>query len=203
MNKTYIRKSVKGYYISLDNELPATAYEIGSTYQDFLENKWVLLSAAQVKFHEDNPSASVREVLDMQLTPQPERTLEQAKSEKIAQIEEYDSSDAVNSFNIVKDGETIQDWFTPDKRSNHKNSIDSAETLGKETLIVPINGIKEPVTLPVQLAKRMLAQIQLYADACAIVTQQHIAAVEELDTIEAVDAYDYEADYPEKPTFNL
>lgn len=139
----------------------------------------------------------------MQLTPVSERTLAQAKSEKISQINSYDSSDAVNSFNIIKDGETYTDWFTPDKRSNHKNSIDSAETLGKETLIVPINGIKELVTLPVQLAKRMLAQIQLYADACAIVTQQHIVAVEALETIEAVDAYDNTVGYPSKPEFNL
>jgi len=203
--KTYIRKQHKGYYFETPTEIDAEywAGKIGSTYQDFLDNKWVLLSAKQVKFHNDYPTASVKEVLDMQLTPVPERTLAQAKQEKISAINAYDNSDAVNSFNIIKDGETITDWFTPDIRANYKLSIDSAETVGTETLSIPINGIDDPVELPVQTAKVMLAQIHLYADACFRVTKAHIAAVEALDTIEAVDAYDNTAGYPNKPEFNL
>ena len=49
----------------------------------------------------------------------------------------------------------------------------------------------------------MLAQIQLYADQCFIVTKQHKAAVEALDSIEAVDNYDVTAGYPTKLTFNV
>lgn len=141
----------------------------------------------------------------MQLTPAPvhERTLAQAKQQKINEIDGYNTSDAVNSFNIVKDGETITDWFTPDIRANYRLSIESAETLEKETLTIPIQGIDEPVVLPVQTAKVMLSQIHLYADACFLVTEAHKAAVEALETIESVDAYDYETGYPEKPTFNL
>jgi hypothetical protein len=49
----------------------------------------------------------------------------------------------------------------------------------------------------------MLAQIQLYADQCFIVTKQHITAVEALETIEEVDAYDVSADYPQRLIFTL
>ena len=203
--ETYIRNNIKGYYIEFSEPLDPVVWEgkIGTTYQDFIDGKWVHLSAEQLAFRAEHPSASIREVIAMEITPAPPRTLEQAKSEKISQINSYDSSDAVNSFNIIMDGETITDWFTPDIRANYKLSIDSAETVGTETLSIPINGIDDPVELPVQTAKVMLAQIHLYADACFRVTKAHIAAVEALDTIGAVDAYDYETGYPEKPVFNL
>ena len=201
MKNVYIKKSVKGYYISLDNELPATAYEIGTTYQDFLANKWVLLSAKQVKFHNDNPQASVKEVLDMQITPTPPRTLEQAKSEKIAQIKAYDDSDNVNIFHVVMGGNTIDHWFTPDIRSDFYSSIIAAENKGEASLQLYIGEI--PVTLPTAVAKGMLSDVQLYANACANVTKAHIIAVEALETIEAVDAYDNTTGYPERLVFNL
>ena len=60
-----------------------------------------------------------------------------------------------------------------------------------------------PITLSVATAKLMLAQIQLYADQCFIVTKQHKAAVEALDSIEAVDNYDVTAGYPTKLIFNV
>lgn len=137
----------------------------------------------------------------MQLTPASERTLAQAKQEKIEAINSYDSSDAVNGFNIIKDGETITAWLTPSERANYRSSIDAAELVGVENLQLYVGEM--PVTLPTQSAKMMLAQIQLYADQCFIVTKQHIAAVEALKTIEAVDAYDNTVGYPNKPEFNL
>jgi len=43
---TYIRKSIKGYYIEYPNEIDPIYWEgkIGTTYQDFLDGKWVKLS---------------------------------------------------------------------------------------------------------------------------------------------------------------
>lgn len=200
---TYIRKNISGYYIEFNEELDANVWagKIGSTYQDFLDNKWLLLSAKQVKFHNENQQASIKEVLDMQLTPAPERTLEQAKSEKIAQIESYNDSDSVNEFSVVKDGTTVTDWLTPEKRSNYRNSIDAAKLVGLENLSLYVGGMS--VTLPTQTAELMLAQVQLYADQCFIVTETHKAAVSALDSIEAVDGYDNTTGYPEKLTFTL
>lgn len=201
--KTYIKNNYKGYYIELPEEIDQEywAGKIGTTYQDFLDGKWVLLSPEQVAFHEEHPNASVKEVLDMQITPTPPRTLEQAKAEKIAEIEQYNDSDNVNEFSVVKDGVTVTDWLTPEKRSNYRNSIDAAKLVGLDSLSLYVGGM--PVTLPTQTAELMLAQIQLYADQCFIVTEQHKAAVETLDTIEAVDGYDYETGYPQKLVFNL
>lgn len=204
--KTYIRKSIKGYYIDFPEEIDAQywAGKIGSTYEDFKDNKWILLSDEQLVFHTEHPSASINQVLTMTL-PEPvvyERTLEDAKMEKIMSIEEYDSSDNVNSFNVVSNGETVAtDWLTPEKRSNYKNSIDAAELVGLTELSLYIGEI--PVTLSVATAKLMLAQIQLYADQCFIITKQHKAAIEALDSIDAVDNYDVTANYPQKLTFTI
>ena len=201
--KTYIKNNYKGYYVELPEEIDQEywAGKIGTTYQDFLDGKWVLLSPEQVAFHEEYPNASVKEVLDMQITPTPPRTLEQAKAEKIAEIEQYNDSDNVNEFSVVKDGVTVTDWLTPEKRSNYRNSIDAANLVGLDSLSLYVGGM--PVTLPTQTAELMLAQIQLYADRCFIVTETHKANVEALDTIEAVDSYDYETGYPQKLVFNL
>lgn len=201
--ETYIRNNVKGYYIEFNEELDANVWagKIGSTYQDFLDGKWIHLSSEQVAFHVEHPYATIKEVLDCQLTPIPPRTLEQAKSEKIAQIESYNDSDSVNEFSVVKDGTTVTDWLTPEKRSNYRNSIDAAKLVGLENLSLYVGGMS--VTLPTQTAELMLAQVQLYADQCFIVTETHRAAVEALDSIEAVDSYDFETGYPEKLTFTL
>lgn len=140
---TYIRNAINGYYVETPDEIAQEYWEgmIGNTYEDFLNGKWVLLSDGQVEFHEENPNASIREVLDMQLTPVPQRTLEQAKAEKIAEIENYDNSNSVNSFDIVMGENVISAWITPDQRSNYKNSLDSAELLGLEEVHPVFNGM--------------------------------------------------------------
>lgn len=199
----YIWKTYPSFYIETDQEIDAEYWDgqIGETLDDFYDGKWVLLSDEQAAFHEANPDASLREVWNTELTPVPERTITDAKREKIAQIDEYDNSSNVNSFNVTANDNTISAWLTPTERANYKSSIDAAEVVGLETLSFYIGEL--PVTLPTQQAKLLLAQIQLYADQCFMVTKAHKAAVEALESIEDVDNYNYESGYPEKLTFTL
>lgn len=199
----YIKKSIAKHFVDFEEPLSSNEYNnLGETWQDYLDNKWVLLSDEQISFYEEHPTATPKEVFDMELTPVPARTLEQAKQEKILEIEEYDRSDHVNSFTIDFGGGVTQDaWITPDQRSNYKNSLDSAELLGLTEVHPVFNG--QQLTLSLQMAKMALAQIQIYADRCYIVTETHKANVQALDSIEAVDAYDYTVNYPEKLTFTL
>ena len=73
----YIKKDAARGFVELGKPLDKKSYPVGTTWQDFLDGKWVLLSAAQVKFREDNPSATVKEVWEMQMeehiepTPEP------------------------------------------------------------------------------------------------------------------------------------
>lgn len=201
-NVTYIKKSIAKQYVEFEAPLSPEEYNnIGTTWQDYLDNKWVQLSKQRVKFHKDNPTATVKEVWDMQITPTPLRTLEQAKQEKIAQIEGYDNSDTVNGFDIVMGENTMTAWINPEQRANYKNSLDSAELLGLEEVHPVFNGIQ--LTLETAMAKMALAQIQIYADRCFIVTETHKANVEALESIEDVDAYDNTTGYPERLTFTI
>lgn len=131
-----------------------------------------------------------------------EGRLQNAKDKKIAKIDEYDKSSRVNEFIVTHDGQVVTThWFEPNIRANYKNSVESAELVGMQTVSFYVGNM--PLTLSTQDAKMMLAQIQLYADACYIVTQQHKAAIEALETIEAVDAYDYTTGYPNKLSFDV
>ena len=195
---TYIKRDCKLKYVSLEDPLPPTMYELGETYEDYINNLWVLLSAEQVAFHEEHPEATVYEVWNMQITPPPVRTLEDAKREMIDTIDRYDNSDEVNAFTI---NGTIKSWLTPLERSNYKDSIDAAKVMGLETVSFFVGDILFTVTPAA--GEQMLAQVQLYADACFIVTKQHKMAVEALETIEAVDNFNYREGYPEMINFDV
>lgn len=194
----YIKLSLKSKFLELENKLSDSRIDIGSTYEDYLNNLWVLLSDEQVEFYKNNPTASVKEVWDMELTPAPEITLDEVKRNKIDAIKIYDSSTDVNAFTV---NGIMEAWLTPEERSNYKSSIDAAKLVGLESLSFYINDVLLTTT-PTQ-AELMLATIQLYADQCFIVTKQHITAVNALETIEEVENYDYTAGYPLKLNFEL
>lgn len=194
----YIQKEVIGFYMESELQLNPALYGVGTTWEDFIGFKYVLLSDEQVAFHVANPEASVAEVWNMELTPPHVRTLDEAKHEMIQRINEYDRSSNVNGFTINHE---IEGWFTADERSNYRSSIDAAELLGVETLSLYVGDYL--IQVPTQDAKQMLAQIQLYADQCYIVTKQHKIDVSFLETIEEVDAFDYTAGYPAKLDFEI
>lgn len=129
--------------------------------------------------------------------PVPERTLEVAKSEKIAQITDYDTSEAVNSFTL--DGDTM--WISRDDRISLMNSTIILSNADVETTTLWYGGQK--YTLPCDTLIQMLSALEVYALQCYDVTEQHKAEVEALDTIEEVDAYDYTTGYPEKLSFEV
>lgn len=124
-----------------------------------------------------------------------ERTLEMAKQEKIAEIDAYDTSDAVNGFTYQ--GQTM--WIDKATRVGLVNAVDSAILLDKDTITFGIDGVS--VTLPCVAAKAMLAQLELYALDCYNVTLDHKTAVESMETIAEVDAFNITVGYPEKLSF--
>lgn len=118
-------------------------------------------------------------------------TLASAKALKIAGLLAYDASTEVNSFLI--NGQSL--WLSPERRANYLLTIEAAQEAGVET--VPFEGIN----LPVATALAALKAINIYAMQCVAVTNAHEAAINALETIEAVDAYDYTIGYPKKLSF--
>lgn len=129
--------------------------------------------------------------------PVPERTLEVAKAEKIAEITAYDTSDAVNSFTL--DGDTM--WISRDDRISLMNSTTILQNADVETTTLWYGG--EKYTLPCDTLIQMLSALEVYALQCYEMTEEHKAAVNVLSTIEEVDAYDYTIGYPEHLTFSV
>lgn len=197
---TYVKRNIPRHYVTLENKLNPNLYSnIGSTYQDYLYNKYVLLTDEQVAFHNEYPEATVEEVFNLAINDnsEPARTLEIAKTEMLQKIDSHDASDEVNGFLI----NGIKAWFTVQERNNYKASIDSAKLLGIESLSFFIGD--HLLTITPEMAEHMLAAIQLYADQCFIVTKQHKLKVESLESIEEVDLYDYYAGYPKMLEFEL
>ena len=111
---TYLKYDIRGNYVEFDQKFDETLYNnIGTTWEDYVKNKWVLLSDEQVSFHKANPTASIYEVWTMTLVPVPSRTIDEAKNEMINYIDAYDNSENVNAF-IVKvpsDSEDAKDGY--------------------------------------------------------------------------------------------
>ena len=129
--------------------------------------------------------------------PEPERTLEVAKAEKIAEITAYDTSDAVNSFTL---GNATM-WISRDDRISLMNSTTILQNTDVETTTLWYGGKK--YTLPCDTLIQMLSALEVYALQCYEMTEEHKAVVNALTTIEEVDAYDYTIGYPQRLAFEI
>ena len=191
----YIKQSISKHFLYFAEPLKSADYDnLGSTWEDYIDNYWVPLTNAQVAFHEKYPQASVKEVWDMELHPH-QRMLEEAKEAKIAEITAYDQSDVVNSFSIG--GQDM--WLTVEEREQIATQISANESVGRETMTKWFNG--NEFTFSLAQWKQMLIALEVYAGDALNVTENHKANIRLVSTIEAVDSYDYTTGYPTKLVF--
>lgn len=127
--------------------------------------------------------------------PTPEQLLQRAKDAKIAELEAYDSSDAVNSFTI--DGNPM--WLTVDERQQIATQISANEAVGRTEMTRWFGG--QSFTFPLTAWKQMLVALEVYAGDALNVTEGHRAAILALDSIQNVEDYDYTTNYPSKLSF--
>ncbi len=136
--------------------------------------------------------------------PTPEQLLERAKQAKIAELEAYDSSDAVNSFEMRRGGVKMTDYWLPrDLRTSLDGDVRACQASGHPKYNFDIRELG--VTLPLDCAKFLAALTTLreYAYTAYNVTSQHMAAIGRLASVGEVEAYDYTVGYPPKLTFNV
>ena len=124
-----------------------------------------------------------------------DNALDVIKEEAIEQITEYDQSEDVNSFTL----QGKQMWLPKETRVGLVNSVTIEKNAGKETTVLWFGG--ERYELSVDTALQMLSALELYALECYNVTAAHKAAVNALESVEDVVAYDYTQGYPEKLNF--
>ena len=193
----YIKRGL--VYVEFDTpiSIELNANDLGTTWQDYISGKFVLLSVEQLAFKEEHPNASIKEVFYMEMTPAPVRTLEDAKNEMIERIEGYDSSDNVNEFTYSG----VPMWLDKATRDGLHLRLLAEQAAGKTTTTLWFG--TQSFSIAITDAFQLLYALEVYASACYDRTAAHKAAVEALTTIEAVDNYDYTQGYPEKLVFGL
>lgn len=195
----YINKDIEGYYFESEEYL-----ERGLTYTDFLNGKNIRLSDDQVVYHNDFPDASIKELMDVYkyengnitwFTQKAPVTLESVKQKKLGQLNAYDNSDAVNSFTIGDESM----WLTPQQRQQVSMQIQANEDLGREEMTKWFNG--KQFTFTLFKWRQMLSSLEVYAGDALNATEMHKANINNLNTIEDIQNYDYTVGYPEKLVF--
>lgn len=110
-------------------------------------------------------------------------------------ITAYDSSSEVNCFYM----QGIPMWLDKATRAGLMLRLEAEQAMGKDTTTLWYGS--NQYSLPIGVAMQMLLAIEIYASECYDNTQRHLAAVNALESIEQVEAYDYKAGYPNKLEF--
>lgn len=190
---TYIKNDIPSSILAFDEELNPQFYTIGTKYDDYLNGKWVKLSDEQVAYYQKNPNASIKNIWEM---TEVSENIETVRNKKIAEIDYYDKSSNVNSFNL--NGYSV--WVDRDTRVSLMNTTQIKKESGEPNTTIWFNNYS--FTLPCETAIQMLSQLEMYAYDCFNQTAKHKATVSELDDIEAIKSYDYTTGYPEKLSFD-
>lgn len=139
----------------------------------------------------------VQEAFDWFISKMDALKLEEAKTEKIAEITAYDTSDKVNGF--ILNGLLV--WLDKATRVGLMNSTTIAKAAGQKTTTLWFSGAK--FVIDCDKAIQLLSALEMYALECFNVTASHKAAVGWLMSLEEVEAYDYKAGYPKMLEMNV
>ena len=122
-------------------------------------------------------------------------TLETAKERRIEELMRYDASSAVNEFKYCG----FPMWLDKATRAGLMLRV-NAELLTDQLTTTLWYG-NHSFTLDTEMVQKMLYMVELYASACYDNTQQHMANIMALTTIEEVMNYNFATGYPEKLEF--
>lgn len=111
----------------------------------------------------------------------------------IHKINEYDTSNNVNSFIVNEDSF----WLDKNTRVGLMHLADCS----KDNIELVLKN--KILTIPIDIAKQFLTHLEVYAGKCYLQTQKHLIAAEGLNNIEDIINYDYTKGYPDKITFNM
>lgn len=113
-----------------------------------------------------------------------------AKVQKIAEIDAYDTSPAVNGF--ILNGQRV--WLDFWLRDRVYQGNERLQRIGRTDTTLWLG--KQCYNLSIEQAQNIISHIEAYAKDCYNVTAAHKKAVSELTDIAEVLAYDYAKGYP-------
>jgi|UniRef100_UPI0035650D33 hypothetical protein len=124
-----------------------------------------------------------------------EATIEETRAQKLDELRLFDSSEAVNQFSI----NGVFGWLNKNTRVGLMNSISIEREIGRSETSIWLGDTQ--FILSIEKAVNMLQQLELYALACYDTTQRHINAINQLETKEEIEAYNFKTSYPGKLNF--
>lgn len=125
-----------------------------------------------------------------------EPTIEELRTQKIAELRAYDSSDMVNQFCI----ENTCGWWDKATRVGLMNSISIEVQTGRSETSIWLGDTQ--FVLSLEKAINMLQQLEIYALACFDTTQRHTKTIQQLATKDEIETYDFRTSYPRKLSFS-
>lgn len=128
---------------------------------------------------------------------QDQLNLNYIKSEKIREIEKYDTSTNVNGFQL--NGVTV--WLDKATRVGLMNSTTIAKNMGNEDTTLWLGEIRIEVNC--DKAIQLLSVLEMYALQCFNVTAAHKKTVSELTSIKEVEDFDITKDYPDQLVMSI
>lgn len=123
--------------------------------------------------------------------------IDEMRAKKVALIQDYDKSEAVNSFLV--NGERM--WLDKATRVGLVNSTQVAKAAGAKYIVLWANDKSYNIQCDMML--QMLAVLELYAMECYNVTAEHIASVNALEDLNRIYNYNYTKGYPKRLEFEV
>ena len=93
----YINKTASGFYVELNSELDPESNLVGTTWDEYLNGYWILLTEDQVSFRKENPDASVKEVFDMKLIEPVKPEVDELLLERDNKLKSIQSADNLSN----------------------------------------------------------------------------------------------------------
>ncbi|WAX17106.1 hypothetical protein PF672P2_00009 [Parabacteroides phage PF672P2] len=214
----YINKDAETIYVELDAPLDQDNNQIGSTWEDYIDGAWLLLSDEQVAFHDANPDASVEEVFNMQLTPVPEEPdptpvpepdpLFSARQAKLIEIIEQDTFSNKFFVSVKTGGQEVANqelWIDKDLRNSlYSITLPALLSDGETTTKLWSTGTPpQSIDVPIIWAIEKLPLLEIYAKRTYDLRASNEAAAYAASTVEEIAQIDAKADYPLFLTFEL
>lgn len=178
----------EGYFLTNHNGCYGTEIILGSedspeNYEELPMSEWPVVE------HEHQNHAETG-------TEAEENPLSVVKLAKLKGLYEYDKSNNVNGF--YYNGQFM--WLDRETRSVLKNTIESLETVGRNTLNIWYGD--NNINLNLEDAKYLLSLLEVYATDCYNITEQHRLSIIGMTTVEDVKNYNFKEGYPEMLRFD-
>lgn len=210
----YINKTASDFYVELDSALDPESNLIGSTWEDYMNGCWILLSEEQISFRENNPNASVEEVFNMKLTEYENREndeITQLRDELLSKIESADNFSNKFYISVISEGVEVanqQLWIDKDLRNSlYSITLPALKKDGHTTTKLWTNDTP-PVSIevPIDWALDKLPLLEVYAKETYDKRAENESAVYkayndgDLETLKNIDVF---GGYPLVRTFEL